>query len=691
MASSIRTRRNRVARRARGALSIAIGVAVASSVLHRPVLAQRQTDPAALQRLSQQFRDRLLARRTPLYYALLRSTDPAQQALNRDPNIQLMFIREGGMPAYYLASNIDAARTVRTFDVWPLPVGGGFHGLTGASTPPGALAVWDAGGVLTLHQEFGGRVTQMDAPGGTHYHATHVAGIMVAGGVDPNARGMSYEAALHAFDWNNDKGEMAAAAASGLQVSNHSYGYAAGWRGQYWYGDLFISTVEDYGFGYYDAEAEAFDQISFNAPEYLICVAAGNDRNDVPWVGTHFHWDGVTWVGATDVHGADGQHGGYDTISYLGNAKNILTVGAVEDIPGGYSMPSDVVQAPFSSWGPTDDGRIKPDIVANGMALYSTIDASATSYATYSGTSMSTPNASGSINLIAREYEKRFGKKPWASALKAAVINTADEAGPADGPDYANGWGLLNTRRAIELISMGWNEAGGILERTLNMGEVHEYSFSIDSLQDVRVTIVWTDPPGTPPTPALDPPAKMLVHDLDLRMTHVGSGLTYEPWTLDGANPSLAATPGDNVCDNVEQIDLAGAPLGDYTVTVTHKNGLTEPSQDYALVWRGMRNVNATPVADGPGAVPAFALAAPYPNPVAGWATIDFSLDRAETVTIGVYDVQGRRVAVLIDRAPRAAGPGSARLDTKDLRSGVYFVKMQTPTRSISRKITVVR
>jgi subtilisin family serine protease len=268
-------------------------------------------------------------------------------------------------------------------------------------------------------------------------------------------------------------------------VSNHSYGIASGWDGDHWYGDLTINTDEDYMFGFYDGNAYDFDLIAYNAPNYLICVGAGNDRNDTPWMGTHYHWNGVMFVAATDPHGADGQFGGYDTISAYAVAKNVLTVGAVNDIPLGYSVPADVVQTSFSSWGPCDDGRVKPDIVANGASVYSITDVSTTSYGSMSGTSMATPNVSGSIDLIAHEYNRRFGRMPLSSTLKAIVINTADEAGPNDGPDYSNGWGLLNTHRAIDLIGMHGNEAGGTYEWTINTGEVHEYYFSVDAPQDV--------------------------------------------------------------------------------------------------------------------------------------------------------------------------------------------------------------
>jgi hypothetical protein len=82
---------------------------------------------------------------------------------------------------------------------------------------------------------------------------------------------------------------------------------------------------------------------------------------------------GGSWQWTSQARGADGGASGYDCISQQGCAKNILTVGAVNDIVGGYSSPGDVVMSSFSSWGPTDDGRIKPDICANGVGLYSSL------------------------------------------------------------------------------------------------------------------------------------------------------------------------------------------------------------------------------------------------------------------------------------------------------------------------------
>ncbi len=590
-----------VGRRVRGIGIIAIVAAIVT--FDTPATAQRQADPNALRDLARQFQQSLQLGRTPAYDALI--ADAAHQARDREAGVQLMYMRESGMPVYYKLFNLNAARTTRTWDVWPLGVGGGFYSLDGLSTTSGELAVWDGGGVLLAHQEFGGRVFQMDVPVvPTHPHSTHVAGTMVAGGVDPTARGMSYQAPLHAYDWFSDTVEMANAAANGLQVSNHSYGFATGWDAgtNRWYGDLSISTVEDYSFGFYSPDASGFDAIANSAPNYLIVVAAGNDRNDVALGGTHQHWNGVAWVNATDPHGDDGQFGGYDTVNSYAVAKNVLAVGAVNDIPAGYSIPADVVQSAFSNWGPCDDGRIKPDIVANGVTLRSAVDTGPAIYGNMSGTSMATPNVSGSVNLIAHEYERRFGRQPLSSTLKAIVINTADEAGPNDGPDYSNGWGLMNTHRAIDLLALHGNEAGGTYESAaLQTGEVHEYYFTVDSPQDVRLTLAWIDPAGPVQLPSLDPPTPMLVHDLEVRITHVASGITHMPWMLDRLNPAAAATTGNNTVDNIEQIDIANAPAGEYYVTVTGLIPFPQ-TQAYSLVWRGMRASQPFDYTSGGGA-----------------------------------------------------------------------------------------
>jgi hypothetical protein len=563
-----------------GALSLVAFVGLAGASEIAP-----ETRQAHLEILSRTFEERLEARRPALYYDLLRGDDPPQQRLNASQDIELMYIDERGRPVFYLLENINAARTLSTDDVWP-GGGGGFF-LSGSGTTLGELAIWDGGGVRTTHQEFSGRVTQMDSPGGTSYHSTHVAGTMIGEGVVSSAKGMSFQGTLAAYDWDSDDSEMASAAAGGLNVSNHSYGYATGWYYSgdwYWFGDISVSTVEDYGFGFYSPEAEAWDEIAYDAPYYTIVKSAGNDRNDYgPGPGGgHYVWDG-SWVWSTDTRDPDGGSDGYDCVSWNGTAKNIISVGAVNDIPGGYADSSDVDMSSFSGWGPTDDGRIKPDLVANGVSLYSCTDTGDSDYATYSGTSMSSPNLSGSLNLLLRHYEATHGgTTPLASTMKAVLIQTADEAGPYPGPDYMFGWGLMNTLKAAELIQADSTDQGHIIEDALADSETHEYYITSDGVDPIRISLAWTDPPGTPPSPSLNPTTIMLVNDLDLRLEHVSTSTVYDPYVLDPSNPEDAATTGDNVRDNSEQVYLDSPASGTYLVTVTHKGTLAD-DQVYSI------------------------------------------------------------------------------------------------------------
>jgi hypothetical protein len=343
---------------------------------------------------------------------------------------------------------------------------------------------------------------------------------------------------------------------------------------------------------------------------------------------------------------------------------------------------------PFSSWGPCDDGRIKPDIVANGYALVST-DTVDTGYITFTGTSMSAPNAAGSINLIAHEFTARFAHRPLSSTLKALVINSADEAGSSEGPDYSFGWGLLDTYRAVDVLEASATDDRGVREQTLANGESKNYAFTVDATQPARLTIAWTDPAGTPPPPSVNPPNKMLVNDLDVRIRWAEGDVTTQPWTLDRLSPASPAVRADNSTDNVEQIDIDAPPAGTYIVTVTHKGTLSGGSQAFAMVWRGMHAGTTTGVRAA--ATPPFSLSAPVPQPVRTRATIGYRLDREAAVSIKVYDVMGRRVATLLEQSQRGAGPGSVELDASRLASGVYFLKMESHSQTVTRKITVVK
>ncbi|MCH7884852.1 MAG: S8 family serine peptidase [Planctomycetes bacterium] len=501
--------------------------------------------------------------------------------------VQLMVLRDG-RPIYYATTNANAADSVSADEI-QLFGSSGFD-LDGTGV---GLHIWDGGAVRTTHQELTGRVTLMDLVGQSS-HSTHVAGTMIAKGVTTTAHGMANKATLTSYDFFNDTAEMAGEGANAV-VSNHSYGPISGWDfgnigpGWFWLGDVAVSTTEDPNFGRYGTSASNWDQIAFNAPRWLIVKSAGNQRTDTgPAPGTvHRHLDNGSFVSDTDSHPADGGATGYDTISREGNAKNILTVGAVNDVIGGYSGPGSVTMSSFSSWGPTDDGRIKPDLVGNGVGLFSSVAGNDGDYATFTGTSMSSPNVAGSLALLIQHYRETHGGADMRSAtLKGLAIHTTDETGAAPGPDYSFGWGLLNALTAANLVQVDVTNPDAIQELNLSQGQTISQVHTYNGSGPFKATLCWTDPPGAAQPYVVDSPTRVLVNDLDLRV--IGTSGTELPWILDGANPGNAATKGDNIRDNVEVVIIDAPMAGDYTVQISHKGTLSGGSQDFSLILTGI-------------------------------------------------------------------------------------------------------
>jgi len=486
---------------------------------------------------------------------------------------ELSHFDEFDNPIYHILHNVDAAATISTDHVYP-------SGVAGLSLNGNGITIgeWDGDAVRDTHQEFDTRTTNGDSStlGNNSFHATHVAGtIMASGDYQSDAKGMAFDANLLFHDWDNDTSEMATAATQGLLLSNHSYGFGFGWNwtGFSWEWRPGTGTEDPY-FGFYSSNEQDYDEIAYDAPYYLICFAAGNDDGD---------------GGGTGPAPDDGP---YDCLGSGGVAKNVLTVAAVEDIAAGYSVPADVVKASFSSTGPMDDGRIKPDISANGTDLYSTYDGSDSDYDSISGTSMATPSVTGSLALIQEHYnEVNPDDYLRSSTLKALTIHCADEAGSNDGPDYKFGWGLMNTARMANYISNEGIDVR-IIEETLSNGGTYEIIIPANGTEAFKATLCWTDPEGTPVALSIDPPDPMLINDLDIRITKGAS--TYYPWKLDRLNPANAATNnGDNTVDNVEQVCITNPTWDFYTIEVTHKGTLYDDtgspsSQEFGLLVSGI-------------------------------------------------------------------------------------------------------
>lgn len=566
-------------------LLLVVALLVGSNLFSQQREAQPDPEREQLLKLSEFFHQRHQQRKAEVEKLALENGWSVKSVID-DRESKIIYIDEYGLPQAYGTSNLNAAQTTGTNQLW---LGGSLGlNLTGNNY---TIGIWDGGGVRTTHQEFGSRVTIQDGAALSN-HGTHVGGTMAASGVQNAARGMAGSVTLRSYDWNDDYSEMGTEASGGLILSNHSYGFLRGWEwgswsgntGWHWWGNTGISTTEDYLFGFYDAEAQAIDQVAEAAPNYLIVWAAGNNRNDNN-TGSHWVRSGANWVSSSASRDRDGGADGFDCIYQNAVAKNILSIGAVEDIPGGWTASGDVVMSDFSGWGPTDDGRIKPDIVANGIDLYSASSSGNTSYTTMSGTSMASPNTTGTLALLQEHYRNGRGGTMSAAALKGLVINTANEAGPNEGPDYMFGWGLLNAVGATELITDDATDGGLIVQGLLVNGQTKDYTYYSDG-SPISVVLSWTDPAGTPPAASLNPTTLMLVNNLNLRV--IGSS-THSPWRLNPASPAAAATRGDNTRDNVEKVTVSSPTPGFYTIRVSHGGILSGGQQAYALLINGLK------------------------------------------------------------------------------------------------------
>jgi Subtilase family/Secretion system C-terminal sorting domain/GEVED domain len=514
---------------------------------------------------------------------------------NKNQFVLLTSIDSKGFPIYTATdNNTISAATTHTNYLWQNP-----FNINGSSpNMKGKIAIWDGGAVLNNHIEIGGRIINKDASSNLN-HATHVGGTLIAKGINPVTKGMAFGTEqLLSYDFVNHISEITSQA-NNLLVSNHSYGDVCGWYktfGGYWIYFGNIGDTADYKFGIYNDEAQMLDSIEFNAPYYLIVKSVGNNRDkNGPAVGQPYkrYDSNGNLVDAGNRPAGIYSNDAYDIIPTYGVAKNILTVGAIEGFTSASTKSADIKMSAMSSWGPTDDGRIKPDLVAAGVNIVSCISDGVDKYDTYTGTSMATPNVTGSLFLLQELYSKKNNSNFMkASTLKALAIHTATETGNAQGPDYQFGWGLLNAEKAANIITATNNNTSKIIETTLNNKDTFKLNVIASGNGKLMATIVWTDIVGQPTTiNVLNNAALKLINDLDIRIIKATD--TSFPFVLNPAIPNLAATKGDNYRDNVERVEVDNFIPGQaYTIQVTHKRILQRGYQNFSLIISGIGGAN---------------------------------------------------------------------------------------------------
>ena len=295
------------------------------------------------------------------------------------------------------------------------------------------------------------------------------------------------------------------------------------------------------------------------------------------------YYNGVEGLTVLFAAGNDGPNSG--TVSPPATAKNVISVGNHKNR---YSGSPDVMMS-GSSRGPTEDGRIKPDLVAPGgyvrscKAQEATDTGSATwsntYYLEYTGTSMATPNAAGAAVMV-REYLEEIAQRPspQGALVKALLVLGAQDIGSRDIPNQDEGWGRINLRNSLA-PSGGqgiWVDDRSVMSGT---GNSKSYAFNISQGNGpFKVVLTWSDERGSRFSSA------QLVNDLDVEVT-APDGTVY--LGNDFANGRSATGGTRDSVNNLEVVLVDTAAVGTWTVKVKDSQHSGSKTQPYALAVLG--------------------------------------------------------------------------------------------------------
>lgn len=421
--------------------------------------------------------------------------------------------------------------------------------------------VYDAGKTNNHVDYQSRRVVLPGDTSGTINHATHVAGTIGGDGTgNPNYKGMAPAVTIltAGFEWDStpffwaDPGDIdldytrafnpqAGDTHPQADVANSSIG----------------SNTESNGFpceiqGDYGLASELIDAIvrgDDGRRTARVVWAAGNERQ-----GSRCNIEG---------------HGDYYSTAPPACAKNHITVGALNSNDGSVTG--------FTSWGPTDDGRLKPDVSAPGCQSDGdrgvTSSTGTSGYSSYCGTSMAAPTVAGLSALLLQDYAVQFPGRPemHGSTLKALLAHNAlDIQNP--GPDYQTGYGSVRIQPTVDFM-----RTAQFTEQEIGQGETHRVTVDVLAGDPyLKMTLAWDDFQSVAYT------TPNLVNDLDLRVFDP-DGVRHYGWTLNPDDPAAPATRDrEDHLNNIEQVFVEIPMPGTWVIEIV---GTTVPEgpQPYSL------------------------------------------------------------------------------------------------------------